>query len=150
MRFPKEPVRSNVPNRGCTEVRRLVWAVVLVCALGASAAFAQTPAPLAWDEAELSWTPPAEYGTGGSLADCAAGPCTVWYVVEANAPGGNGWGPIAIVNTTTYRAVDLWPGTWSFRVRAFFRLTGYSPFGPVVAKTVVLPIATAPPTVASK
>jgi hypothetical protein len=68
----------------------------------------------------------------------------VRYIVEANAPGGNGWGPIAVVDVPSYRVTKLWPGVWQFRVKAFWGLTGYSPPSPMVTKTVVEPLATQP------
>lgn len=127
---------------------KLLGVGLIICALAVSAAFAQTPPtpePVPWDEAQLDWPAPLTFaGSGGSLADCATGPCGVLYIVEAKAPGGNGWGPIAVTEATTYRVRGLWAGLWEFRVKAFFRLTGYSPPGPIATKTVVEPLATQP------
>lgn len=140
-------------------MRRLMGAASVVVALAlvacASTARAQTPPPapapevIPWDEAQLSWPAPTTFATpgdlaGASLADCAAGPCMVRYIVEASAPGGNGWGPIAVVDTTSYRVKGLWPGNWQFRVKAFWGLTGYSPPSPVATKAVVEPLAKEP------
>jgi hypothetical protein len=132
-------------------MRRLAVACLVVSALailaGVGTARAQTP--VAWDEAELVWTPPTEYANGGgSLADCATGPCGIWYIVEASGSGGPGWGPVAITSETHYRVTDLRPGVWQFRIRAFFRGSGYSPPGPVVSKTIVEPVSGPPATTA--
>lgn len=122
--------------------------LLLALVAGSGAARAQTPTPPAvpWDEAQLDWPAPLVFAgpVGGSLADCATGPCMVRYIVEASAPGGNGWGPIAVVATNTYRVVGLWPGTWQFRVKAFWGLTGYSPPGPIGTKIVVEPLSVQP------
>lgn len=121
---------------------RRAW---LACTLLAAVAGAQAPATppdaVPWDQAQITWSASTLYAAGGSLAD----PSGVLYIVEASAPGGNGWGPIAIVSATTYRVTDLWPGLWQFRVKAYLRLTGYSLPGPVATKTVVLPVMAPPP-----
>jgi hypothetical protein len=137
-------------------MRRVLGAYLVVSALAlvacAGTARAQAPAPtpapavVPWDEAELTWTPPAEFLTGGSLAGCEAGPCGVLYIVEMAASPGPGWGPLAITSETHYRATDLPAGVWQFRVRAFIRGGGYSPAGPVVNKTIKAPTLTAPVT----
>lgn len=129
-----------------------VTGVLSVLALLAviSTARSQTPTPapavIPWDEAELTWTAPTVFaGNGGSLADCATGPCMVQYIIEANAPGGNGWGPIALVSgATNYRVKGLWNGPWQFRVKAFWGLSGFSTPSPVATKNVVEPFAPAP------
>jgi hypothetical protein len=142
-------------------MRRLIGAASVVVALAlvacAMPARAQLPTPnpvsapqppdpeIAWDEAVLSWPAPTTFATpaeiaGASLADCATGPCMVRYIVEAKAPNGNGWGPIAVTDATTYRVKGLSPGTWYFRVKAFFGLTGYSPPGPIATKIITMPV----------
>lgn len=138
-------------------MRRLLGAALVVSALAlvacAGPAEAQTPTPppatvpdaIPWNEAQLQWPPPTEFANGGgSLADCATGPCGMRYIVEAKAPGGNGWGPIAVVDVPNYRVRGLWPGIWYFRVKAFWGLTGYSLPGPIATKTVVEPLAAQP------
>lgn len=137
-------------------MRRLLGAIavvsVLALAAGIGTSRAQTPAPtpeaIPWDEAELAWPPPTTFGNGphegASLADCATGPCGVNYIVEAKAPGGNGWGPIAVVDVPHYRVKKLWPGVWYFRVKAFWGLTGYSLPSPVATKTISEPLGTQP------
>jgi hypothetical protein len=134
-------------------MRRLIGAALVVSLLaitaGSGTARAQTPTPapaIPWDQAELKWTPPAEFASGGSLADCATGPCGVLYLVEAAVSGSSGWGAVAITSDTHLRVTDMRPGTWQFRVRAFFKGSGYSPAGPVVSKVITEPAATAPPT----
>jgi hypothetical protein len=115
----------------------------------AGAASAQTPPVepfIPWDQAQLVWAPSTEFASGGSLAD----PSSVLYIVEASAPGGNGWGPIAITKETTYRVKDLWPGVWQFRIKAFFYLSGYSPPGPIASKTIVEPVVKMPTDTSAK
>lgn len=121
---------------------RGAWLAFTVLA-GVAGAQAPVIPAVRWDEAQLTWPASDQYANGGgTLAD----PSGVLYIVEASAPGGNGWGPIAVVATTTYRVTGLWPGLWQFRVKAFLRLTGYSVPGPIASKTVVLPVLSAPPT----
>lgn len=129
---------------------------VLALAAGIGTAKAQTPPPpppaVPWNEAELAWTPPTDYAgpVGGSLASCAAGPCGVMYIVEAAVSGGSGWGPVAITAETHYRATNLRPGVWQFRVRAYFPSSGYGTPGPTATKTVAEPGVSAPPTTTVK
>lgn len=98
-------------------------ALLLLMAL---ASFAKAQVPIPYDSAELCW-PELQYAAGGSLAD----PSGVSVIIEVSAPGGNGWGPIAVVHDVTcWRVDNLADGLWSFRLKL---VTNGAVFGPPTA-----------------
>lgn len=116
---------------------------VLINLVLASLAFAQTVPAIPWDSAVLTWTAPTEYAAGGTLAD----PVDIAYIVEVSGPGGNGWGPVAIVRgVTTYRFDNLSPGLWSFRIKTLINGAAFSLASNVGTKNIVAPV-TVPPVV---
>jgi hypothetical protein len=84
----------------------------------------------------LTW--PDTYPAGGTLAD----PSGLQYIVEVLAPGGNGWGPIAVLKGVyTYRLDDLDPGFWQFRIKLIEHGRVFWLASNVVSKNVVTPMA---------
>jgi hypothetical protein len=121
-------------------MKHLTLIAFLVCLTGTAIA-QTTPPPLPYDSAVLTWTIPTEFAAGGSLAD----PIDSAYVIEVSAPGGTGWGPVAIVRgANTYRLDKLAPGLWSFRVKSVVAGASFSLPSAVMTKTVAKPAIVAP------
>lgn len=108
--------------------KRLLFAAVFLCV---GVVHAQA---VPYDSAELAW--PSTYPGGGTLAD----PSGLQYIVEVSAPGGNGWGPIAVLKGVyTFRLDNLDPGVWQFRIKTIEHGKVFSTFGNIVSKTVATP-----------
>lgn len=118
-------------------------AIALIFLLAPIAYSQTTPAPIPFDSAVLTWTVPTTYASGGSLPD----PVDIQYIIEVSGPGGNGFGPMAIVrNVTTYRIDNLVPGLWSFRIKTIINGASFGQPSVVGTKNVVPPTL-APPVV---
>lgn len=101
-------------------MRRLLLALTLVSVLalvaGIGAARAQTPAPLAWNEAELTWPAPIEFADpGGSLPDPLP---SITYTIETLDPGKTEWRVLKVLTQRVYKVGGLSIGVHQWRVSA--------------------------------